>query len=271
MMKMAQRRMAGVHIDPNKDPRLKELMREDAERGMLALSPEGLKALARKSAPELDDDGLQRVLEGFERMKERDPLAILQDNTFGPGIKGGMMSLHKVAPNFEMAMYLAQATGAVIITDNRHRWDEIQSAIRWRLGTPTGALSAFSTKMEAADFAFLREPTSILELAHPGLGYPALMADAFRYAAGVEKRGQKPNAEAGIAARFSRVHAPAQRTIATAGVEATKGRLRCAIPWGGIRHNNVSRLLLMSSAEHHLSTVPMAFYFEPLAAETAPP
>jgi hypothetical protein len=264
IMQMAQRRMAGVHIDPNKDPRLKELMREDTKRGTLALSPEGLKALARKSSPELEEEGLENVLKGFEILKERDPLAILQADTFGPGIEGGMMSLHKVAPNFEMAMYLAQATGAVIITDNRHRWDEIQRAIRWRLGTPSGVLPALSTKIEAAEFSFPREPTAILELAHAGFGYTGFMADAFRYAANVEKRGQKPNAEAGIAACFSRVHTPAQRTITKDGVEAIKGRLRCAIPWGGIRHNNVNRLLVMSSSEHHLSTVPMAFYFESL-------
>jgi hypothetical protein len=162
MMKMAERRMAGVRIDPDKDPRLKELMLEDTKRSTLALSPEGLKALALKSAPGLDEEGLQRVLEGFELLKERDPLAILQENTFGPGIEGGMMSLHKVAPNFEMAMYLAQATGAAIITDNRHRWDEIQSTIRWQLGTPTGTLSALSTKVEAAEFAFPREANSVL-------------------------------------------------------------------------------------------------------------
>lgn len=270
MMMMAERRMAGVRIDPDKDPRIKDLMREDTKRGTLALSPEGLKAMALKSDPNLDEDGLQRVLAGFEVLKERDPLAILQDNTFGPGVDGGMMSLHKVAPNFEMAMYLAQATGAVIITDSRHRWEEIQSAIRWRLAMPTSVLPAFSTKIVAAKFAFPREPTSVIALADAGLGYPALMADAFHYAANAEKRGPKPNAEAGIAARLSRVHTPAQRAIAKAGVEATKGRLRCAIPWGGIRHNNVNRLLLMSSAEHNLSSVPMAFYFEPPPAPQTP-
>jgi hypothetical protein len=262
MMAMAQRRMAGVRIDPDKDPRLKELMLEDAKRGMLAMSPEGLKALTRRSAPELDDEGLQRALEGFERLKENDPLAILQNDTFGPGIEGSMMSMHKVAPNFEMAMYLAQATGAVIITDNRHRWDEIQSAIRWRPGTPSGALSALSARIEAASFALPRDPSVVLELADAHLGYPAVMAHASRYAANVEKLGAKPNVEAGIAARFSRAHAPAQRAIKKTGVLTDKGRLRCVIPWGGISHNTVNRLLLMSSAEHHTSKVPMAFLFE---------
>jgi hypothetical protein len=39
--------------------------------------------------------------------------------------------------------------------------------------------------------------------------------------------------------------------------------MSCVFPPGGIRDNTVNRLLLMSSSETHLSSVPMAFFVEP--------
>lgn len=43
---------------------------------------------------------------------------------------GGQLRMLKLAPNFEMAMYLAQVTGAAIVTDCALRWNaETERAI----------------------------------------------------------------------------------------------------------------------------------------------
>ena len=46
------------------------------------------------------------------------------------------------------------------------------------------------------------------------------------------------------------------------GVPVKEGRISCVFPPGGIQDNTVNRLLLMSSSERHLSSVPMAFFIE---------
>ena len=53
------------------------------------------------------------------------------------GKAGGQMNMFKLVPNFEMTMYLAQATGACIVTDSPFRWKEVQGAIRRRFKAAT--------------------------------------------------------------------------------------------------------------------------------------
>jgi hypothetical protein len=76
-----------------------------------------------------------------------------------------------------------------------------------------------------------------LSLSGGSAAYPALMAEAYKYLVNRSTRGSKPNFEAQLAAPF-------------------------AYPAEGIQDNTVNRLLLMSSWEHHLASVPMAFYLE---------
>jgi hypothetical protein len=42
--------------------------------------------------------------------------------------------------------------------------------------------------------------------------------------------------------------------------DVKKAQVLSMFPKGGIQDNTVNRLLLMSSSEHHLPNVPMAFY-----------
>ena len=63
--------------------------------------------------------------------------------------------------------------------------------------------------------------------------------------------------------RFAKAHAAAQGDFKKSGVPIKEGRISCVFPPGGIQDNTVNRLLLMSSSESHLSSVPMAFFIEP--------
>lgn len=262
MYHMAQARMRGVKMAPEKEPRMRALIEEDAKRGMLALPPEALAEMLKRSKPGVDEEEVQEFLRGVEILKRSDPLAILQDGTFDGGEQGGLMNLSKLAPNFEIAVYLAQATGSAIVTDSLHRWEEIKRTMRWRPPRPSRTLEQLAQTIEGLTFDFAAEPSDILDLADGGAfsGCVAALKEAMRYAARIEKTGTKANLEAGIAARFARAHATAQSALKKSGVEATRGQLSCAFPWGGIQDNTVNRLLLMSSSEHHLPNVPLAFY-----------
>lgn len=270
---MAQSRMRGVRIDPDKDPRAKELMREDSQRSMLSLSPEALRGMLKRFKPDASEEDVEKYLRGVEILKQSDPLAILQDGTFDGGEEGGLMNMYKLSPNFEMAMYLAKAVGGAIVTDSLHRWEEVQAIVRWRPPHPSRTLQSLAQLMSAAEFAFVQDATDLLDLEGKDAfsGCRSVLNDAFRYASRVAQTGEKPNFEAGITARFSRAHAATQAAIIKSSVEAVRGRVSCLFPWGGLQDNSVNRLLLMSSSEHHLSHVPMAFYIRrPSAALSAP-
>ncbi len=97
--------------------------------------------------------------------------------------------------------------------------------------------------------------------------YPALMRNVFKYLSNIGDRGPKPNFEAQLTARFARAHALVQSAIKKARIPAKEARISCLFPSGGIQDHTVNRLLLMSSSESHLLSVPMAFFIEERVAD----
>jgi hypothetical protein len=100
-------------------------------------------------------------------------------------------------------------------------------------------------------------------------GYATLFADVFRYLRELATKPPKPNFEAQLAKRFKSIHEPAQSVIAQVRGPVVHGSMRCLLATGGLQHNTVNRLLLMSSSESHLSSVPMAFFFSPADRKVA--
>jgi hypothetical protein len=264
MMSMAQARAASMRFDPKNDPRLRTLMEEDHRRSIMLMPPDAMRAQLRKIMPHLDETEVESTMHYMELNKEGDPLAVLQPGSLEGGKGGGQMTIFKLAPNFEMAMYLAQATGACIVTDSPFRWSEVQGAIRRRYKAATRGLAPLVTDIERSKFAFPQSGMNVVAAAlnKTCAGYPDLFRDLFKYLSNIEDRGAKPNREAQLVGRFARTHAAAQADLQTSGVPVKEGRITCVFPPGGIQDNTVNRLLLMSSSERHLSNLPMAFFIE---------
>lgn len=261
MMRMAENRSAGLRLDPKDEPRLKKQMDEDNRRSMMLMPPDAMRRQLSRLIPNLDSEQVEATMRYIERTQEMDPLAVLQEGSLEDG---GQMNMFKLAPNFEMTMYLAQATGACIVTDSPFRWSEVQRAIRRRYRTATPGLAPLVTEIERSKFAFPQKATDVFAaaLSKTGAGYPDLLRDLFRYLSNLEERGAKPNREAQFVGRFVKAHAAAQAGIKKSGVPVEEGHISCVFPPGGIQDNTVNRLLLMSSSERHLSSVPMAFFIE---------
>ena len=260
MMQMARARSAGMVADPNKEPRLKRLMEDDFKRGLMSLPRGALRSQILRASPGLDEARLDEALSCVERLKERDPLAVLQERSYVGGKKGGQFNLVKLAPNFEMALYLAQATGSCIVTDSVLRWTEIRKAA----GKLYPGLAPLARDIESSEFAFPQNAEGVAAFAFDKVfaAYPALVRDIFKYLTRLGVRGPKPNREAQLISRFAKIHAPAQAAITKARVPAKEARISCVFPSRGIQDNTVNRLLLMSSSEKHLPSVPMAFFIE---------
>ena len=266
MMSMAQARTRAARLDPDKEPRLKRLMEDDNRRSIMqVMPPDAMRRQLRKLNPDMDEEQVEATMRFAERQKELDPLAVLQEGSLEGGKEGGQMNMFKLVPNFEMTMYLAQATGACIVTDSAYRWSEIKRAIRRRALMATTGLASFGRDIEAAKFAFLQNVTDVVNhaLQKTCAGYPDLLRDLFKYLSNLEERGPKPNREAQFVGRFAKAHAAAQGDFKKSGLPIQQGRISCVFPLGGIQDNTVNRLLLMSSSERHLSNVPMAFFIEP--------
>ncbi len=218
-----------------------------------------------KSFPELNETEIKEVIADTRRARDNDPLASVHDGLLDK--KGGQLNLAKMAPNFEMALYIAQATGAAIITDSPHRWQEIRQAVARQGGGQPKRLPAFADAMAATSMAFVNNVDDFFFVASTrGLeGYPSVIGEAFRYLKKIDQRGTKPNYEAGLAARLAKLHRTSTSPLFK-GIQAlTHGRVHGMFPAHSIQDNTVNRLLLMSSSEGHLHSVPMAFFIEKVA------
>jgi hypothetical protein len=262
-MAMAQRRVAGDKMNLRDDPRLEELFRRDARRDVLMWPKEAQIERLRKEFPKRNASDLERMYQAIKRIKFDDPIVALQDNIF-EGDGGGQLRFMQLSPNFEITMYLAQATGAALITDSALRWREILQAAWPRVSAPSATLRRLAWHLEKAYFLFPDDADRVVALTQKGVldAYPRIFADTLRYLRSMQIRGPKPNFEDGLAARFVVAHASAQKTLQRRKEPGNRGRITCMFPPGGIQNNSVSRLLLMSNSEHHTSMVPMAFYIE---------
>lgn len=261
MFEMAKVRSQWMKVDPKAETGLAELMKDDHRRSLLLLPREALRRHVLRDSPHLDENAVEVILNGFDMLRERDPLAVLQDGSLDGGKSGGQLTPYKMAPNFEITLYLAQATGSCIVTDSVFRWRELaRTAGRGMQGVPP--LNQLRVGMEQADFVFLYDVQEITALAGRRVlgGYPDIMRKVFKYLSAFPTRGAKPNCEASLNAEFKRVHASTVQAAKKSAAHLQGARVSCLWPAGGIQDNTVNRLLLMSSSEHHLVSAPMALF-----------
>lgn len=262
MFEMSKLRTRGVKIDPKEEAGFAKMMDEEHKRSMLMLPREVLRRQIQRDFPELGETAIDAMLDGCDLLRERDPLAVLQEGSLeGDDEDGGQLIPFKMEPNFEITMYLAQATGSCIVTDSVFRWRELmETAGRGIQGT--SPLIQISASMEKAKFVFPTDVQEIGELSKRGVfrDYPAFMRKVFKYLSAVSAKGPKPNVEASLNAEFKRVQTSTVLAVKKSESHLSEARVSCLWPSGGIQDNTVNRLLLMSSSEHHLASVPMALF-----------
>lgn len=267
MLRLARQRSESMRISVDDEPRAKELMERDMRRSLMSMPDEGTRNQLRRMSPELTEKQIDEVVMYMRQVRESDPLAAIHDGLLDG--KGGQLSLAKMGPNFEMALYIAQATGASIVTDSPTRWREIQMAVLRQGGGQPMAVSGFTKVLASMPLGFVNSVEDFFEVAETGAldGYPALMRDTFRYVRKIHGRGIKPNWEASLASRLARLNRESQARLRKMEKSFVSGRIHGIFPTGGIQDNTVNRLLLMSSSEHHLPAVPMAFLIEPATSQ----
>lgn len=273
MYALADARNAGLEHESLHDPRIKELLDEDLTRMLLALPDDTIRNGIIQAISSGEAVDVAALMSDIERLREDDPLAILQSGSLHAG-KGGQFQLIKMAPNFEIAMFLAQATGSQILTDSRHRWFEIKAALnRKHLNAPP-TLQAFSANVHSNPLMFPWRWQDILRFSETKefTEFRSTVRQTFNYVNNPKRNDTRPNFEAQLAARYLRSKSATQRMLQKAAVPHSLGQPHVVARIGGIQDNTVNRLLLMSNSRCHLPWVPMAMFVarpEPARAKMA--
>ncbi len=258
-MSMAEARRDQVSFKRKDDPRLDAIIDEGFRRTFLGLPNEAiLSQLAQQQGSEQLIDP-EQMLKYIEQERLADPLAVLQANPLGAG---GQFDIMRMQPNFEMTMYLAQATGAQILTDSPFRWKELQAALSRRYLNTAPVLPDLQSAIQSTPFLFPIEYEAILQLKakRSFANVTSVFKGTFKYLLNRKTDERKPNFEAQLAARFQRGKHAVDTDVEKSQFPHSVGRATSIIRLGGLQDNTINRLLLMSSSEHHLQSVPMATY-----------
>lgn len=269
MITLAEERHRFLPSLPGIDARTKWIMAEDAKRSMIAMPENVRRSQIKKAILGISEAEIENVLAYQTRMREEDPFASLDDEIVKPGKGNGLLHLTKMAPNFEMAIYLARATGSFIVTDSVHRWHELQATQPNNGRDGVSVAPTFCQRVELEIHQFVCDSGVAANMRYKGelSDHRSLVQDLYDFARSTQQRGRRDKLEGQIAARYLTINDASQKTIRQASSHTTKGKLRCMIPEGGINHINASRMLLTSGAEKHLDNVPMAFFMEALDAD----
>jgi hypothetical protein len=263
MMHMAKARYGDVQT-PEPDARARWLQRDDFQRSMWSLSERAQRSMLRKALPELGPEEVEDLIATVKAERQGDPLAPLQEDAVPDGADAGLLMCHHLTPNLEMSLYLAQATGSIIVTDSPHRWQELKDAAWYQHDRPATTLPALKALIEGAEHLYVGDQSTLREVhaSSASEAYRNLIQDVVRYLRTTGGAGPKPNWESQLPKRFAAAHGALQKVLAGTGAPSLIGRVRCIIPSGGIRDNTINRLLLMSSVEHYAERVPMALFIE---------
>ncbi|WP_293742055.1 DUF4238 domain-containing protein [uncultured Pedobacter sp.] len=264
------RRSAITHINEHDFKTLGDLMQDDYERMVYSLSPAQKRAHIEDKFPDASEKLINQLIERLEEKRLADPLALLQDDLFG---NGGQISINTLAPNFEMTLFLAQITGALILTESQTRWEEFLSA-----QYPDGELTATKWKVlidgiAGLNFPFDQGAASAHFLWREGsfgkmrTAWQALYDNVFNDC-GVDVSSASQllldslnmACENAVKEIGQAAHKYAELDHGQYGFYA---QFNCIIPEGGIVNRQVQRFLLTSGLDEYAKKVPMAILLRP--------
>ncbi len=273
MLDMAEQRSKLLPMDDDDIELIQKLNREDFKRSMYMLPKNVLKQQIRKHVSDIDDQGVEAVLEYIEHLLDQDPFALIEDNEQSDG--EGHLMMFNLAPNFEISLFLAQVTGSVLLTDNMYRWKEIlntqlNSFIQQDTGWESLLAEANSIKFPVNAHAFrtldlrLQGKFERMRLALKNL-CRVIKSDTgtknknkaahniMNQLKSAEEIALSENDASPISQEFERFYDKEMQNHCS---------LKFFAPKGGIQHQNTQRMLLSRGGLEHLDHVPIAIFVE---------
>lgn len=269
MFGMAEQRRPFGPAALKDDRRAKWLVKDDYKTSLLMQPKNLMRADLKRKHPTITEEQLEEMMAHAQELADEAPFAVLQADTFDGGENSGLLQSLKMQPNFEIAMFLAQATGSFIITDSVFRWRELIAAQHREMGLAFPNLAKLGPQIEGVEYPFVTEAQVAVNLRHAGSlsGHRSMVQNVYHFLTEATSRTPREKLEAQIAARFRGIEnevAAVRKDIigksADDDMPVISGHMEFIAPRGGLVHNNVSRMLLTSGVARHLDSVPMAFF-----------
>lgn len=127
-MELAQSRSKRKQVSERDAGILKGLAEQDFHHTLCMLPKSAQKSMALRVDPNASEEYIEYFLKHLDQMRKDDPLVLLREGVYDSGEDGGQLSTLQLAPNFELLLFVAQATGAFVVTDSHHRWAELLGA-----------------------------------------------------------------------------------------------------------------------------------------------
>ncbi len=260
-MHMAEGRNSSAKLERDDEKLLMWLGKDEFRRSLLTLPRDAQKSTLSKSSPEMSDEDLEKALDCMEVMRERDPLALLREDLLAG--QHGQFQILSMAPNFELAMYLAQATGSVIVTHSNFRWRELKLA-RQNAAHLDGVAQILESDIGNFAHRLTADPNASFHqrldgsFAHARTALRRFVLAARPVVGRIgDQNAQELVTELDIGFRKAAEEAHPSSEL------SFDSTIDWLLPRDGLVHNNVQRLLLMSGNDNHLDRVSMALRLVP--------
>jgi hypothetical protein len=168
IMDEAEKRRDQVKLDDKATATMEKLAKEDFMRFVFNGSEEKLRAYVKRVNPQISEEEIKEFLLFVKAKNEQDPLAMLHPSA--PGEQSGQLIMSHLSPNFELGMFLAQATGSFIVAHHPYRWSEICSSVNYFYGdysSPWGDIEKHITNFDL-DFIHFLDRKDLLSALNDG-------------------------------------------------------------------------------------------------------
>lgn len=256
VMELARQRSKGMRTFERDAEMMKTLQEQDFQQTLCMLPRASQESMVRRADPNAPEEYVQSYLRHLEQMREDNPLVLQRDDVFEGGEGEGQLTPFQMAPNFEMMLMIAQATGAFIVTDSHHRWGELQLSSQ----RDAGILRSRAPKLMG------HVSETPLPVCEELLGADAMLGD------GTLKKHRKwieslnddlsatdaPLPEDKLIHEFNRATGDAERQFGANASAGLAGHFQYLAPAGGIYHNNVRRLMVRSGIDDRPDRISLA-------------
>ncbi len=269
MFNMAEERSKKQRPHERDSQLMEWLHKDDFERTIGMFPKTWQEGQIRKALPNLTDSEIQEMIEYIEEKKKSDPLALLQEDIYS---KGGQLTSMSLVPNFEITLFLCQATGALLLTDSHYRWAEIEQAQNKDNGIVIYNWNDLVALINSFEYSLNGNYQITFQLRKSGK-----LGEIRKAIKEIYMTIRNDNDPRKIDLLIETLKEQYEVAYKTAEREIKKekenennfqGKFRCLIPQGGIVHNNVQRMLLTCGNDNHMKNVPMAILVEHSYKET---
>lgn len=238
MMTIARER-GGTEICKSDERLHFELMTQDLIFST-AMMPKTARINVLEDQLHLPREEAEKIINALDENPEASPLMALQK--LGPG--GGSQYIQcAMGPNFEMALFLGQVTGSVLVTDSDTRWQQLVRAQHRRQGFARYPWAMIQDQFQAIplDFGF----TDTLQRSGPPFSQTRNLLKSFgEMVIRGDHDSERTAALAGEAALLS-------KSLDPAGEKVPMESLKILSPEGGFYDIKVQRLLARSSCTNY--------------------